>query len=414
MVEHAVESARLSAIPFFAGLDARDLGAIEAAARERHIESDELIFAEGDEADGLYVIGSGAVRVFRFDDAGTDVELTTLGPGDLFGEMALLEGGTRSASIRAVEPTQLVIIGRDAFLSVVSERPAVALRFLAALSRLVRERTERVLREDAARREIELQAEVDRHRALSQMVAGVAHELNTPLGTANTAADIVAKRLGSDAVSALATGDRDAQLAIDDAREATGLLVRNIARAQRLVMTFKQISVQQSTATLETLDIGSLIVDVVELFRIDAKQWGLTVVLADERADRARPWTGHAAHLTQVLLNLLGNVGRYAYAGPGGTAWVTVRSSELDGRPAFSIVVRDEGAGIAGEHVDRVFEPFFTTGRSRGGSGLGMAIVQSLVRDSLLGTIELESEVGAGTTVTVIVPTAPVEEVSMA
>ena len=405
-VEQAGDLAALRHISFFEGLDENDLDAVVAASQERRGGAGELVFSEGDEADGLYVVASGTVRIFRVDESGTEVELETLGPDELFGELALLEGGTRSASVRAVEPARLVVVDRAAFLALVERRPAVALRFVAGLSRLVRERTQRVLRDEAIRREIELQAEVDRHRTMTQLVAGVAHELNTPLGTANTAADIVAKRLATGAVSTAVAGNREAAGAIDDAREATALLLRNVARAQRLVETFKEISVQQSTEALETLDIGHLVEDVVDLFRLDAKQWGLAVELADERTDRSQAWTGHPAHLTQVLLNLLGNVGRYAYASPGGRAWVTVGSATLEGRPAFSIVVRDEGAGIAEEDRDRVFEPFFTTGRSRGGTGLGLAIVRGLVLDSLQGTIDLESNIGAGTTVTVTLPAA--------
>ena len=83
---------------------------------------------------------------------------------------------------------------------------------------------------------------------------------------------------------------------------------------------------------------------------------------------------------------------------------VIVEDASLAGEPACSIIVRDFGAGIRAEHLGRAFEPFFTTGRSRGGSGLGLAIVRNLVTDALAGTIELDSEVGVGTTATVLVP----------
>ena len=409
--DHVIELDSLRGVAFLDGLEEVDIRELASASRQRTVQPGELVFAEGDEADGLYVVASGLVKVVGVDDAGAEVDLTTLGPGELFGELALLEGGRRSASVRAVDESRLTVIDRDAFLDLVARRPAVALRFLAALSRLVRERTERVLREEAARREVALQAEVDRHRTLSQMVAGVAHELNTPLGTANTAADIIAKRLASDRLASVVEGDRAARADVEDAREATELLVRNIARAHRLVMSFKQISVQQSTAQLETLDLGDLLADIIDLFRIDARQLGLDVVLIDDRDGARALWTGHAAHLTQVVLNLLGNVGRYAYTGPGGQATVTLSNAALDARPAFAITVHDDGVGIAPEHLDRVFEPFFTTGRSRGGSGLGLAIVQSLVRDALAGTIVLDSADGSGTTVTVTIPAAPIDEV---
>jgi signal transduction histidine kinase len=390
---------------FLDELDDIDRYALSSSSRERTVAAGNLVFDEGDVADGVYVVRSGRVRIFRADTDGRDVELGEIGEGQLFGELALLEGGIRSASATAVETSRFLVIDRDAFIGLLTRQPAVALRVLAALSRLVRERTERVLRDEAARRELALEGEVERHRTLSQMVAGVAHELNTPLGTANTAADIVVKRLSSEPVAALMTDDRAARIAIEDAVEAAGLLQRNLERAHRLVMSFKQISVQQSTASLDTVDIGRVVSDTVDLFRIDARTAGITVEVEDGRSDSDVAWTGQPAYLTQVILNLLGNIQRYAYPdGVGGRVEVVLADARLAGEPAFSIVVRDHGAGIAAADLGRVFEPFFTTGRARGGSGLGLSIVKSLVTDALAGTIELESELGQGTTATVLVP----------
>ena len=400
----------LRGVAFLDGLEDAEFRELADASSVRDVPGGENVFREGDEADGLYLIDAGTVIVYRRDDSGGDVELSTHNAGEIFGELAILEGGRRSASVRAASDARLIVIGREAFLELLARRPTVALNFLAALSRLVRDRSERMLREEAARREVELQAEVDRHRTLTQMVAGVAHELNTPLGTANTAADIIAKRLASESVGRLVEPERDARMAIEDAREAADLLLRNIARAHHLVLSFKQVSVRGSTEAVETVVLARLVEDIVDLFRIDARKTGLTVELIDERADRDARWTGQPGHLTQVVLNLLGNVARYAYAEPGGLAEVRLRDADLDGRAAAAISVRDEGAGIPAEDLSKVFEPFFTTGRGKGGSGLGLAIVRSLVRDALHGTIEITSTPGAGTTATVTVPLAPEDE----
>lgn len=389
---------------FLDGLEEPDRRELASASADRLVPTGALVFDEGDEADGLYVVGEGAVSVYRRDESGADTELAMHGAGEIFGELALLEGGRRSASVRAATDVRLTVVEREAFLNLVARRPAVALRILAALSQRVRERSERMLREEAARREVELQAEVDRHRTLTQMVAGIAHELNTPLGTANTAADIVAKRLATDDVGRAVADDQTARNAVEDAREAAELLLRNIARAHHLVTTFKQVSVQQSTAAVETVDFGRLVADTVDLFRIDARGAGLTVTVSDGRQDPTQPWTGHAAHVTQVLLNLLGNVARYAYREPGGVAEVSIRDAELGNDPAIELAVADHGVGIPPEDLSRVFEPFFTTGRSKGGSGLGLSIVRTLVRDALGGTIEVASTPGTGTRFTVVLP----------
>src|SRR5262249_52453549 len=82
----------------------------------------------------------------------------------------------------------------------------------------------------------------------------------------------------------------------------------------------------------------------------------------------------------------------------------SVEVSLADGDGGFQIVVRDFGRGIAAEDLPRVFDPFYTTGRARGGTGLGLAIVRGLVRDGLGGTVDIESRVGEGTSVTIRLP----------
>ena len=94
--------------------------------------------------------------------------------------------------------------------------------------------------------------------------------------------------------------------------------------------------------------------------------------------------------LSQVLLNLLTNVERYAYARETGGPVEIVLGQTADGRnDRFSIIVRDSGRGMAPETRDRIFEPFYTTGRSKGATGLGMAIVHNLMTSALGGTVEV-------------------------
>ena len=97
--------------------------------------------------------------------------------------------------------------------------------------------------------------------------------------------------------------------------------------------------------------------------------------------------------LSQVLLNLLTNVERYAYARETGGPVEIVLGQTADGRnePCSAIIVRDSGRGMAPETRDRIFEPFYTTGRGKGATGLGMAIVHNLMTSALEGTVEVTS-----------------------
>ncbi len=234
---------------------------------------------------------------------------------------------------------------------------------------------------------VQAQAETARHRSVAQMVAGVAHEVNTPLGVINTAADLITQRLSSPAFSGV-----DSEV-LDDLRAAGALIARNVARAHKLVQDFKKVSVDQITDVLDRVDLRELIVQTADLFRLTAREARMEVVV---QAEQGCEWLGYPGSLSQVLLNLLSNAQRYA----GGRVEVTLTADKED----YVVVVRDFGQGIPAENLPRIFEPFFTTGRAKGGSGLGLSIVYTIVTAHLKGTIAVASEAGQGTTVTLRLP----------
>jgi len=391
----------LARVPFFARLTSDQLA--ELRGSRRHVEAGEIVFAEGDDSDGMYVVLSGAVRIFHeATEADDDFVLGTMGAGEFFGETALLEGAQRSANVAATEPSDLLFVGREDLERLLASADGrVALDVVAAMSRLLRERGDSVWRQELARRELETQAELERHRALSQLVAGVAHELGTPLGIANTAAGIIESRVSSlrEGADASAAAER----AIGDVLEGSALLRSSLERAHRLVQSFKKVSVQQTADRLETVDIVATVQDVVELYRIEGKRAGMAIEVISEVDGGGSRWTGYPGRLGQVLLNLLTNAERYAYPSGGGLVEVVIAASAGPG-DGFAVTVRDHGQGIPESDLERIFEPFFTTGRSRGGTGLGLAIVHNLVTAGLGGSIGVDSEVGVGTAVTVTVP----------
>jgi signal transduction histidine kinase len=194
--------------------------------------------------------------------------------------------------------------------------------------------------------------------------------------------------------------------AIEDVREAIDLIEGNIRRAHKLVQDFKQLSVGQIRDTREMLDLVAVVEEVVGLFKINARQAKLTIEVRNDLPDAAaRAWLGYRAYLSQVLLNLLSNIERYAYPdGQGGRVEIAVAADSRRTDEWFVVTVSDFGRGIAADDLPRIFEPFFTTGRSKGGTGLGMAIVQNIVTTALKGQIELASAPGSGTKVTLRFP----------
>lgn len=251
---------------------------------------------------------------------------------------------------------------------------------------------------------VRVESEVARHRSVAQMVAGVAHEINTPLGIVNTAASLVTRALSSPALMALGATP-DGREVLDDLTDASALIARNVTRAHKLVQDFKKVSVDQITDSKERVDLADVVAEIAHLFRVTSRASPVDVVIANTLPDARGEWVGYPGSLTQVLQNLMSNVQRYAYAeGVGGPVEITLALEGSGASATYRIAVRDFGRGIAPQHLPRVFEPFFTTGRGKGGSGLGMAIVYNLVTVHLQGSVVIESTVGDGTTVTVRVP----------
>ncbi len=265
----------------------------------------------------------------------------------------------------------------------------------------------RLREQEQAHREETLRSEaaLERHRALTQMVAGVAHEINTPLGIASTALSVIQNRLASPRIKALFETSDEHGETLADILDAADLLKSNVLRAHRLIETFKKISVSQITENLEAVDLPGLVRDVVELFRINARQAKLAIAVDASGVVGDPSWLGYPGYLTQVIMNFLQNIERYAYPdGEGGKVDIRVEDGEDENGARFTIKVGDYGAGIGAENLARIFDPFFTTGRGKGGSGLGLAIVNNIVTTALKGGISVSSRPGEGTRFTVVFP----------
>jgi signal transduction histidine kinase len=261
-----------------------------------------------------------------------------------------------------------------------------------SVDRLRRE-NERLIRDES---------ETARHRSVAQMVAGVAHEINTPLGIIHTAADLITSALSSPLLETVCQTVEGAEL-LEGLRDAGRLASRNVERAHRLVQDFKKVSVQQIQDRQEEVPLAEAVAETVSMFRLTDRRSPMEVSIVDHLPEELKTWLGYPGALSQVLLNLLSNAQRYAYdQGAGGKVEITLDGLE-DGSE-YRIVVRDFGKGIAKADLPRVFDPFFTTGRGKGGSGLGLAIVYSIVTAHLKGTITFDSTPGEGTTVELRLP----------
>jgi signal transduction histidine kinase len=395
----------LQGLPFLSPLSAEQVEELAGVGRTVSLPAGHVVCHEGERSDSMYVILTGTVSVYRHDANGKRVDMRQFHEGDYFGELALLDSKPRTATVSCETDCTLFVLDQATFRGVVTANPTLVFGVLAAVADRAREQLEHGYQAELAKLTLESRAEIDRARSVALMVAGVAHELNTPLGITNTAVDMLANRLARPDVVALFNSGEETRQLLEQIQEATTLARRNIARADQLIRDFKKLSVNQMADRPQREDLAQIVASTVELFSINARRSGLTVEIDNRLPPSGCVWFGYPGHLTQVLLNLLGNIERYACEpGAGGRAVIALSAAGVPPSPTFVVTVRDDGPGIAPADLDLVFEPFFTTGRSKGGTGLGLSIVRNIVTSVLNGKITLASTPGKGTTVQLTLP----------
>jgi len=380
---------------FFASISRDQLEEIVKDALKVSLKTNAVVFRQGEHSVTMFLILKGGVKIEREDEQGEIFSVGQLSEYQVFGELAMLSKEPRQATVTTIKDTELLAIDRSMMLNIIrNSKPEEIIEVFSVLSDQMRAANDREFKDTLSRRTLEAQMEVEKQRALTQMVAGVAHEINTPLGIINTAVSIMARELA-------APVEVTTQRAVDIA-ESLELMRRNVERAHRLVQDFKKVSVSQLTDKEELLDISEVIEETVGLIMVSLIRSQIKVKFQNELTLEQSKWFGYRGFLSQVLINLLTNVERYAYPhGVGGIVDVII---QLEDDKHYCLIVRDYGKGILKEDQARVFEPFFTTGRPIGGTGLGLAIVHNLVTNALNGEITLKSEVGNGSEFIVIFP----------
>ena len=137
----------LSRVPLFAELSGRDLERIAGVAVPRSYPPGVRVFHEGDNSDACYIVRSGDLRVTREHSDGRAIALATLAPGDIFGELAMLDGEARSASVETLSDVELVALPAADVRRMLRDHPEISVKLIVALTRRLRETNERVARQ---------------------------------------------------------------------------------------------------------------------------------------------------------------------------------------------------------------------------------------------------------------------------
>ncbi len=236
--------------------------------------------------------------------------------------------------------------------------------------------------------------ESEKMASLGGLVAGVAHEINTPIGIGVTAASTLADR-----TIEAATAYDNRQLKgsalkayFNIALSSSNLLLNNLNRAADLIQSFKQVAVDQSNLDKRSFAVKKYIQDTLISLKPHLKKTEHQITIHGDEQIEINSYPGA---FSQIVTNLVMNSVRHAY--PKGETGNLRFEVKLDSEHLM-VEYSDDGCGIPPENLDKIFEPFFTTARIQGGTGLGLHIVFNLVTQKLQGTINVQSEIGVGTT----------------
>ncbi|WP_317204195.1 ATP-binding protein [Janthinobacterium sp.] len=237
--------------------------------------------------------------------------------------------------------------------------------------------------------------------SLGSLVAGIAHELNTPIGNSLLASTTLSDRVQEfDRVVVAGALRRSALTAhLDEVRQAAGLIAGSLQKAANLIASFKQVAVDQTNDQRRGFDLLLVLQDTLATYlpRLRRARCAATLDIPAGLTMDSYPGS-----LYQVINNLINNSLVHAFEGRASGAISMRASVQDDGQ--IALLFGDDGRGMSDEVLRHVFDPFFTTKMGQGGTGLGMNIVYNIVTGVLGGRINITTAPEQGTTIRIVVP----------
>ncbi|MEJ6004680.1 HAMP domain-containing sensor histidine kinase [Paucibacter sp. AS339] len=274
-----------------------------------------------------------------------------------------------------------------------------------ALEQRVAQRTQHL--EDTLRKLRRTQAELveaQKLASLGALVAGISHELNTPIGNAVTTASTLQDLLHETGamVQAQQVSRRGLTEALENGEQMASLVLRATQRAAELISSFKRVAVDDSSDQRRSFELQGVLRDLLLSYGplLKQKSWQIKLEVPEGILMDSYP-----GPLDQVVGNLIQNAERHAFVGRD-AGLLKISATATDEQ--VELRIQDDGVGMSDETVSRIFEPFFTTKLGQGGSGLGLSIVRNLICGLLGGQITVQSSEGQGSCFIITLPlTAP-------
>ena len=266
---------------------------------------------------------------------------------------------------------------------------------------------EKTLRESNQRLEASLQhlketqqqlVESEKMASLGGLVAGITHDVNTPIGISVTATSFLQEKLDelAHALESKQLTQPQLQKFISEGRESLNLLDNNLQRASELISSFKQVAVDQASDAIRDINLKRYIEDLIQSLQPQLKktQHQIHVECPQDLYLRCP-----AGAISQIFTNLIMNSLVHGFEGiEAGNMWIRVTPQHDGQQDRLHVHYSDDGRGLDESKLAHLFDPFFTTKRDQGGSGLGTHIVRNLVTQTLKGDIDASSEAGNGLT----------------
>ncbi|MCF7669015.1 MAG: cyclic nucleotide-binding domain-containing protein [Verrucomicrobia bacterium] len=338
----------LSSIDLFKDMPDEELDTLERAAESKSIPAGKLIFTQGEPCDGLYLIKKGKVLIQVETEQKDQLTIKTLGPDEVFGEMALVDLEPRSASAIADTNLEALLFPRKSVEALLSRSPRLAIAITKQISLRMREFNHQYINQVL---------KTERLSLVSKLAASIVHDFKNPLGIIGVATDISNADAATPEQRALSAKRIHEQI-----ERLTGMVNE--------LLEFTRGSKEPSI--LSKIHYPSLIENLLKTIGTEIRNNSISLCLKNPTPDV--DLLMHPRRIQHLLQNLISNA---VDAMPGGGE-ITI-GFELLPREVVTYI-EDNGDGISNEILDHLFEPFATYGKSHG-TGLGLSICKKIVED---------------------------------
>ena len=338
----------LESIALFRSLNAGEMQALRFITQEQRFASGREIFLEDAPGDGVYFVKDGQVEISGLVGGNTRHVFSQLGPGEIFGEMAVIEHRPRSATATALKDTEVYFIPRAEMLSLIERSPALAFGLLQQISHRLREFNQLHLRE---------MVQAESLAVIGRFAQSIVHDLKNPLSIIGLSAETF-----------------DMPNVSAEMRAKTQSRIRKqIVRINDMVSDILIFTERKRTGDeLKPADYRAFVLELFGDLRAEAELKSAQIEMQNRPPVALVPFD--ARRLTRVFYNLVSNATDVMLG--GGKIFLRFHASEKE----VITEIEDTGPGIAPEIADKLFQTFVTFGKTHG-TGLGLSICKKIVED---------------------------------